>query len=156
MGSETITGIIIALIGGLIVILFGTSSSLFNKNQSALNDKIEKQDELMSKRMDRQDQIMEKYDALLDKQSTAVTSLVLSVDKLASAVSGIKEQFSIRHDANERTLKEHHQEIEMLRSRTHDAKTDIEWIVVEARNKKLWDVEGRPKGTTPVFTRRDS
>ncbi len=80
----------------------------------------------------------------VDESSKSVRDLSNAVGKLNITVEHVQEQRQIESKQFQEMLREHHEEIEMLRERTHDLGNDMTFVLLEGQVKNGWNVSNRP------------
>lgn len=76
---------------------------------------------------------------LAEKHSDSISKLADSVKDLAGIIRSVQSEFSLRHSGMEQIQKDHHEEIEMLRKRTHDIGNWVQKIVLQGQIKNGWE-----------------
>lgn len=94
MSNELLTSIIIGSVGFMLVSLFGAVGWFLVKSFATIEKNME-------------------------KHATLIGELTFSMKDIAGIIKSVEVQMTIRHDATQLTFAEHHEAIELVRTRIH-------------------------------------
>ena len=137
MDGSTVTTIILSVAGFIIVFLLTTLVGI--AKNFVLETK--KQTDSLAREVKEQNQ---KVADEMARSREVTTKLTNGIDKLTDSLEATRKETIVHYADLKSRIDEQHEQIEMLRDRTHDNANHLQILRLKGEAAKLWDFKGDP------------